>query len=164
MIPTTRNVSWTLWNPEQKQDRERQAVRVEAYQACQFSQLRLSGDTIRYFGYNNWKQLDRYTRGLKPYIWRELCTNEYDSLTDLMRYAKRVESAHHRFGKTSVKIIDINQPWPTEQSAPVPMDIGSVHVKKLTPAECEMYRKESRCFCCREKSYMFYNCPNNERN
>ena len=39
------------------------------------------------------EQIDRYTRGLKPYIWKELCTREYTSLNDAMRDAERVESA-----------------------------------------------------------------------
>jgi len=40
------------------------------------------------------EQLDRYARGLKSYIWKELCTKEYTSLGELMRDAERVEMAH----------------------------------------------------------------------
>lgn len=39
-------------------------------------------------------QLKRYDRKLKPYIWSELCTNDHELLTDLMREADRIESAH----------------------------------------------------------------------
>ncbi len=42
------------------------------------------------------EQIDRYTRGLKSYIWKELRTNEYTKLADAMRDAERVESAHSR--------------------------------------------------------------------
>jgi hypothetical protein len=39
------------------------------------------------------EQFDRYARGLKSYIWSELCTTDYTSLEALMRDAERVESA-----------------------------------------------------------------------
>ena len=42
------------------------------------------------------EQIDSYTRGLKPYIWNEICTIEYSKLSDDMRDAERIESAHRR--------------------------------------------------------------------
>ena len=33
------------------------------------------------------KQLERYTRGLKPYIWKEMCTLDYGNLTEAMQDA-----------------------------------------------------------------------------
>jgi len=47
------------------------------------------------------EKIDRYTRGLKPYIWRELCTREYLDLVSAMRDAERIESAHRRIGDRS---------------------------------------------------------------
>ena len=35
------------------------------------------------------EQTDRYKRGLKPYIWRELCSREHTSLNEAMRGALR---------------------------------------------------------------------------
>ena len=49
------------------------------------------------------EQIDRYARGLKPFIFRELCTGEYNNLTDLMRDAQRVESAFRRSAKMHQK-------------------------------------------------------------
>ncbi len=40
------------------------------------------------------EQVDRYSRALKPYIWRELCTTNNSDLATLMRDAERVEAAH----------------------------------------------------------------------
>ena len=40
------------------------------------------------------EQLDRYTRGLKSYIWKEMCTQDFTSLTEVMRDAERIEAAH----------------------------------------------------------------------
>lgn len=108
------------------------------------------------------EQIDRYTRGLKSYIWKELCTNEYDKLADAMRDAERVEAAHKRAGPPR---------GPGKGGAsqpPVPMDIGNVQVgvttiKKLTPAEREKCMKEGRCLRCREKGHMAKNCPKGQR-
>ena len=33
------------------------------------------------------EQLDHYVRGSKPYIWKEMCTQDYASLTETMRDA-----------------------------------------------------------------------------
>lgn len=40
------------------------------------------------------KQADCYTRDLKPYIWKELWTEDYESLAEAVRDAKSVEWAH----------------------------------------------------------------------
>ena len=45
------------------------------------------------------EQIDRYARGLKPFIWRELGTRVYDSATDLIRDAERIDSAFRRSDK-----------------------------------------------------------------
>ena len=99
------------------------------------------------------EQVDRYTRGLKPYIWKELCTREYTKLSDAMRDAERVEAAHKRI-----------KPRPTtppirKDTGPTPMDIGNVTLKKLTPAERDQCKKEGKCFRCREKGHMANKCP-----
>ncbi len=50
------------------------------------------------------EQLNRYARGLKTYIWKELCTKECTSLGELMHDAERVERAHRSFGRTAPKL------------------------------------------------------------
>ena len=49
------------------------------------------------------QKIDRYSRGLKSYIWRELCTKEYASLSELMRDAERIEMAHRRLTSSTSK-------------------------------------------------------------
>ena len=108
------------------------------------------------------EQIDRYTRGLKPYIWKELCTREYTCLNDAMRDAERVESAHRRLGKNSRP--DQAPKVRQAHDAPTPMDIGNVQLKKLTTAERDQCRKEGRCFRCRQKGHMASNCPKGQGN
>jgi hypothetical protein len=46
------------------------------------------------------EKIDRYCRGLIPYIWGELCTKAYKTLDEVMNDAERVEAAKIRkFGK-----------------------------------------------------------------
>lgn len=107
------------------------------------------------------EQVDRYTRGLKPYIWKELCTRDYEDLSAAMRDAERVESAHRRFKHKK----PTETPKPTSQPlSPTPMDIGNITLKKLTPAEREQCRKEGRCFRCRQKGHTAKDCPKAKRN
>ena len=123
------------------------------------------------------EQIDRYTRGLKPYIWREMCTKDYNDLTHAMRDAERIEAACRRtkhaesyFAQHSPTSDTVPPPKiieavriPTfagqENSEPVPMEIGNLRLKKLTPQEREQCRKEGRCFRCRQKGHNAIKCP-----
>lgn len=105
------------------------------------------------------EQIDRYTRGLKAYIWKELCTKEYTNLTDAMKDAERVEAAHRRL-KTKIQKGPVQEP----KNEPEPMELGNVQLKKLTLAEREKCMKEGRCLRCREKGHIAKNCPKAHRN
>jgi len=101
------------------------------------------------------EQIDRYSRGLKPYIWSELCTTDYDNLDDLMRDAERVESAKSNRFKP-------NRPnGDTTRFDPVPMELNSAAIQKLTPEEREKCLREGLCLRCREKGHMARECPKN---
>ena len=102
------------------------------------------------------EQLDRYTRGLKSYIWREMCTRNYTSLLDAMRDAERIEAAHKR-----IRPRELSTDRPDEV---VPMDIGNVQLKKLTPEEREKCMREGLCLRCRQKGHIARNCPKGQRN
>lgn len=112
------------------------------------------------------EQLDRYSRGLKPHIWKELCTRDYENLTDAMRDAERVESAHKRLGPrgTGKPPFVPRNPGSGKLDGPTPMDIGNLQIKKLTPAERDLCRKEGRCFRCREKGHVAVKCPKGRGN
>ena len=111
------------------------------------------------------EQIDRYTRGLKAYIWKELCTREYTSLNDAMRDAERVESAHKRIGKPAGnRRNDKGDTIIRKTDGPVPMELGNFELKKLTPAERELCRKEGRCYRCRQKGHLANKCPKGKGN
>jgi Retrotransposon gag protein/Zinc knuckle len=102
------------------------------------------------------EQIDRYARGLKPYIWSELCTTDYESLEDLMRDAERIESAKGNRFKTNPQG---TQPF---RSGPVPMELNNTKViQKLSPEEREKCMREGLCLRCREKGHLARDCPKN---
>ena len=117
-------------------------------------------------------QIDRYSRGLKSYIWKALCTKEYTRLSDLMRDAERVESAYRRAGTSSGTRSTTIKP---ANGGPVPMDIGNIgiksavqnanaHLKKLDKDERDRCMREGLCLRCREKGHLAKNCPKARRN
>lgn len=124
-------------------------------------------------------QIDRYSRGLKPYIWKALCTKEYSKLSDVMRDAERVESAFRRSGPpSSSRHTDAkpsNGSGSSAHGGPVAMEIGNVGlrfptqganvgVKKLDKEERERCMREGLCLRCRQKGHLAKNCPKGQRN
>ena len=103
------------------------------------------------------EQLDRYTRGLKLYIWKEMCTQDYASLTEAMRDAERIEAAHLRV--RGPKMIKIKTKRGGSEGGLDLMDIGNIQLKKRTLAERENCMKEGRCLRCREKGHLARDFP-----
>ena len=111
------------------------------------------------------EQVDRYSRGLKNYIWKDLCTNDYDDITEVMRDAERVEATHRRSGnnvpRSSYTPNSNTTPDTTQQ--PVPMEIGNVEIKKLTKEEREECMKKGLCLRCRQPGHIAKHCPKGKR-
>ena len=89
----------------------------------------------------------------------ELCTKEYSALTELMRDAERVEAAFRRSGRTTIRNVSGDRPRPSRPIELVPMELGSLKLKKLSSAERDMCRKQGRCFRCRGKGHMANKYP-----
>jgi hypothetical protein len=95
------------------------------------------------------EQIDRYARGLKSYIWYELCTTDYTSLEAPMRDAEKVESAKGTLFNPN------QQNHGPFRPGPVVMELNAtIAVQKLTPEEREKCRREGICLRCREKGHM----------
>lgn len=108
------------------------------------------------------EQIDRYTRGLKSYIWKELCTKDYKELTEAMRDAERIEAAHRRSG-TSNQTKGPNNNKQAAHQQPTPMEIGNVQLQKLSKEEREECMKKGLCLRCRQPGHLAKNCPKGKR-
>ena len=127
-------------------------------------------------------QIDWYSRGLKPYIWKALCTKEYSSLSELMKDAERIESAYsrsdHALSSTNSRQFGgSTRTFKTSNAGqrPVPMEIGQIGIKrphgvatteirKLTKEERERCMREGLCLRCRQKGHMAKDCPKGRKN
>ena len=120
-------------------------------------------------------QIDWYSRGLKSYIWRAICTKDYTSLSDLMSDAERVEAAYRRSGVRQATEPRRFSNIRNGNGGPVPMEIGNVQVKPPTPIrtfEIKKLTKEERdrcirdglCLRCRQSGHMARNCPKGRKN
>ena len=44
------------------------------------------------------EKIDHYSRALKPYVWKGMCTKNYKELSEAMADSERIEEAHRRIG------------------------------------------------------------------
>lgn len=97
--------------------------------------------------------IDRYMRGLKPHISKELCTTNYESLTKLMSHALNVESSKASF----TRVFTSN----SDQTQHVPMDISNSRVRFN---QREKDKKSGSCYTCHTKGCHSRICPNENTN
>ena len=121
-------------------------------------------------------KIDRYSRGLKAYIWKVLCTKEYVTLSDVMRGAERIGSAYKRSGNSSMtKRRGKFGNGGSGSSGHDPMEIGNINVvdeaklanfsvAKLDKAERERCMREELCLRCRRKVHLARDCQKGRRN
>jgi hypothetical protein len=99
---------------------------------------------------------DRYSRGLKIFIWEELCTNNYTCLDELMNDAELVEAAKGR--KYQAWLGDRGVPRGESNQIYVPMDLGVVPFGKLTPEERDKCLRLGLCLRCTKPGHMANDC------
>ena len=85
--------------------------------------------------------IDRYMRGLKPYISKELCTTSYQSLATLMSHAFSIEASKSSFLRTYEQKSD--------GTGPVPMDVSNVRLRFRGQNQRDY--EEDLCFSCHKK-------------
>ena len=108
-------------------------------------------------------KIDRYTRALNPYVWKEISTKDYGELSEAMADAERIEEEHRRIRTRNLRTSMSNRPSRssvvTSGSGVAPMDLDSIEVERLSPAEKIMCIREGLWFHCREKEHRARFCP-----
>lgn len=79
------------------------------------------------------EQLDRYTRGLESYIWKDSCTNDNNDHSETMENAEVIEAANcrSRIIKKAVYLNNLTNNSNGGTQKPIPMEIGYVELKKF---------------------------------
>lgn len=83
------------------------------------------------------KYIDRYYQGLKTFIWRELGTKEYPSLSKLMKDVDRIETVYRRFNNMSPKVVNSKKEAQPRTKGPASIDTGNIQLKKFTEPKCD---------------------------
>jgi hypothetical protein len=132
------------------------------------------------------EKLDRFTRGLKPRLQRELAIRDPATLDDAIRMAERIDVVDYNWLQRNTKPVIVE----SHRSRPEPMELGNIEAKPLsaihrysdnnhpralrpsleskpheiyrkplTNEERQYLRKLGACFKCRKTGHAINNCP-----
>ena len=116
------------------------------------------------------EMLDRFVRGLKPHVQREVELRDPTTLDEAVRIAERVDAIDFRSRSPQttgfLRGAPIQkQPAIVHDIKPTPMEIDVLakpKVQPLTPLERERLRKVGGCFYCRQLGHMIGECPSRQ--
>ena len=76
------------------------------------------------------EKIDRYTKALKLYVWKEMCTKDYGDLSEAMADAEQIEETHRRIETRNLRKSALNRPSRsavgTRGSGVDTMDLGDI--------------------------------------
>ena len=103
------------------------------------------------------EKLDRFVRGLKGQVRKEVELREPTTLNDAVRIADRVDAVTYYYGRQE-------QMGPkSESSGPTPMEVDAIQRRGLSKADREQLQKTGKCFQCREPGHIARHCPRRTR-
>lgn len=115
------------------------------------------------------EKMDRFIRGLKPNIRKEIELREPETLEEAMSMAERVDNIHSAtYFNPRLSSFRSNSRPVNNSSGPTPMDLGAMKTSdrrenkgpgRLTPEERERLRKIGGCFYCRQTGHTLDQCP-----
>ena len=120
------------------------------------------------------EKLDRFVRGLKPHVRREVEIREPKDLADACRLSEHHDAAYrstdfhnsgsNRYNKGNRPNRSSDGPQPMELNATgFQGPSSSKKFKRLTPQERQRLMDEGKCLYCREAGHMLRDCPKRPR-
>ena len=103
--------------------------------------------------------IDRYSRGLKSYIWDVLCLNNYDTLDSIMLEALKVEPAEQGTRRAAIP-----ETAGTGAGAQTPMITSGGQIGNLTPEEQQSCMSKGFCLRFWERGHLAKDCPKGRGN
>jgi hypothetical protein len=130
--------------------------------------------TAAEFELNSKALVGRFRSGLTERVHRRILNRENIPKTlDEWKEAARkevvriseIDNANFKNRRFIPRDTNTYQSNTAKNNNPVPMDVDATTIpfQKLTDADREKYRKEGRCFRCREKGHMARQCPKNNK-
>jgi hypothetical protein len=116
------------------------------------------------------EQLDRFVRGLKPAIRKEVELKSPATFKEAVSLAERIDSLPY---KGSYSSTPVKPPYrASSNSGPTPMELGTMETRqnnnrdsgrsrypKLTAAERQHLRNINGCYYCRKPGHLIQDCP-----
>ena len=117
------------------------------------------------------EKVDRFIRGLKPAIQRELELHPPDNLQRAIEVAERVDAVEYRMLRRN-RAAPRNDYRPrnewrttpiTTADGPTPMQVDAIRFPKLTAAARAQLQAEGKCFYCKEPGHIALDCPKKKK-
>ncbi len=121
------------------------------------------------------EKLDRFVRGLKPTVQREVQIRDPETFDMAVQVAERIDAVEYRMRQQLPSVQRILPPRFTASAVPprtlpsssysaptlgpTPMELGALRRGPLTVIERERLRQNGGCFYCRKLGHILPNCP-----
>jgi len=104
------------------------------------------------------EMMDRFVRGLKPMVQREVELRDPQTFEEAVRIAERVDAINFRNRGVRPAVWNPTPPTTVVAQQPTPMEIDALQ-GPLTPQRRQLLARKGLCFYCREPGHQIGDCP-----
>jgi hypothetical protein len=104
------------------------------------------------------EMMDRFVRGLKPMVQREVELRDPQTFDEAVRIAERVDAINFRNRGVRPPVWNPTPPSTVVTQQSTPMEIDALQ-GPLTPQRRQLLARKGLCFYCRESGHQIGDCP-----